>query len=167
MHCVEGYHRGYRVWELGPLPSVPPQPLKVVNGSFDFKYIIARKAPYRLPSETDWSRMTTLVKAQKDFAMDHVIALTDDPGYFAEVTEQYRSHRSELLLDKNGGAHPHAGDFHSSIKHKGRWQQMHTICYWHGTKCILALQSSGTYSLPLVRTRLSPRNYHQSLLMHW
>jgi hypothetical protein len=43
--------------------------------------------------------------------IEHSVLLREDPGYFVEVTERYRSHRPELLLDVEGRSHIHAKDF--------------------------------------------------------
>ncbi|KAK5017276.1 hypothetical protein LTR39_001635, partial [Cryomyces antarcticus] len=44
--------------------------------------------------------------AKRSAAADHVWALREDPGYFADVVRDYKEHRQEMLLDENGRQHP-------------------------------------------------------------
>ena len=39
-------------------------------------------------------------------AEDHLSALREDPGYFADVVNDDREHRQEILRDTNGTLHP-------------------------------------------------------------
>jgi hypothetical protein len=73
--------------------------------------VIARELPYRLPSQLDLPRLQALANAQKSLAMDHAIAVREDPGYFVEVTERFRDHRPDLILNADGLEHPLAKDF--------------------------------------------------------
>lgn len=93
--------------------EVQPEPAMLIDQdssptSIEF---IARNAPYCLPSRLDLYRLTILIGAKKRQAIDHVIALREDPTYFAGMTEAYREHRLELIPDEFGGSHEHARDF--------------------------------------------------------
>ncbi|KAF2821817.1 hypothetical protein CC86DRAFT_410896 [Ophiobolus disseminans] len=95
--------------------------------------VVARDAPYRLPSILDLSRLQAHASAQKSQAVDHVMALREDPGHFAEVTECYRAHWSELLLDAQGRPHPHAKDYPVYNKAQRQMtQDAHCLVFlWH------------------------------------
>jgi hypothetical protein len=99
--------------DMSQLPPVLPEPGQLSGQDLAFKSmeVIAREAPYRLPSQLDLTRLYSLVSAQRLQAIDHAWALQEDPGYFADTTEEYREHHIELVLDETGGAHPHASNF--------------------------------------------------------
>ncbi|KAJ4357015.1 hypothetical protein N0V95_002888 [Ascochyta clinopodiicola] len=73
--------------------------------------IVAREAPYRLPTKLDLTRLEVMTCAQKRQAIDHAWSLREDPAYFADAVEQKRSHRIELIQDLAGDVHEHAKDF--------------------------------------------------------
>lgn len=50
------------------------------------------EAPYRLPAQLDFGRIKSLVSGRIGALEDHVWALREDPGYFAEVWQGYRDH---------------------------------------------------------------------------
>jgi hypothetical protein len=103
--------------ETGTAPpcteSALSEPLQLTSngGPYTSLDVIAREAPYCLPAQLNLPRLQALAKAQKDQAVDHAIALREDPAYFVEVTERYKSHRPEIVLDKEGYSHPHAKDY--------------------------------------------------------
>ncbi|KAJ4314722.1 hypothetical protein N0V94_006327 [Neodidymelliopsis sp. IMI 364377] len=99
--------------DMFQLPPVLPEPGQLSGQNLAFKSmeVIAREAPYRLPSQLDLTRLYSLVRAQRLQAIDHAWALQEDPGYFADTTEEYREHHIELVLNESGGAHPHASNF--------------------------------------------------------
>lgn len=94
-------------------PPVLPEPPQLTDneGPYSRLDIIAREAPYHLPFRLDLARLQTLASAQRNQAIDHVWALREDPSSFVDTVEDFRSHRSELILDSSGRLHPHAQDF--------------------------------------------------------
>lgn len=91
--------------------AYPPQPepqLKpeTEEGSFDSLAIMAASAPYRLPAKLDLKRIESLLAARTAAAEDHLWALREDPGYFAQDVLDYREHRQEVMLDTRNAKHP-------------------------------------------------------------
>ncbi len=68
--------------------------------------VMAEEAPYRVPENLDLEKMERLLAARKTLAEDHVWALREDPGYFADQVSEMREHRQELLKDVEGNVHP-------------------------------------------------------------
>jgi hypothetical protein len=127
-HGMQILHIQQRVWEFlsrcvglllvdklelpnGLTPQPEPSPLTTEHGSITSLYDVRREAPYRLPSRIDLTRLQALASAQKNQMIEHSVLLREDPGYFVEVTERYRNHRPELILDLEGRSHAHAKDF--------------------------------------------------------
>ncbi|KAH6643580.1 hypothetical protein C7974DRAFT_407311 [Boeremia exigua] len=91
--------------------SLEPTTLTDNTDGYSLLHIIAREAPYRLPTELDLNRLIALTSAQKLQAIEHAWGLREDPAYFADAVEQQRDHRNELIPDLAGKLHEHAGDF--------------------------------------------------------
>lgn len=81
----------------------PPPP--TVNG-FESLAIMAAEAPYRPPVDMDLARLESLFTAKASAAEDHIWALREDPGYFADVMLEAKAHRVEMVRDEKGRAHP-------------------------------------------------------------
>ncbi|OAL43910.1 hypothetical protein IQ07DRAFT_259125 [Pyrenochaeta sp. DS3sAY3a] len=73
--------------------------------------IFSKLSPYRVPSKLDLSRLQALAHAQKIQAINHVIALRQDPAYFEETVELFRDHRPEMLPFSSGRMHDGSKDF--------------------------------------------------------
>jgi hypothetical protein len=93
------------------IPQPEPSPLTIFHGSVTTLYDVGRDAPYQVPSKIDLTRLQALASAQKHQMIEQSVLLREDPGYFVEVTEKYRSHRPELILDAEGRSHIHTKDF--------------------------------------------------------
>ena len=61
---------------------------------------------YRPPSDLNLKRMGDLLAAKKSAAEDHLLALREDPAYFAEMIGERKEHSSEFILDSEGHAGP-------------------------------------------------------------
>ncbi|KAF2495285.1 hypothetical protein BU16DRAFT_527155 [Lophium mytilinum] len=72
--------------------------------------ITAAEAPYRLPAALDLMRLESIVAAKLSAAEDHVLALREDPGYFARDLLEWKDHRQECLPDTLGRQHPLLSD---------------------------------------------------------
>ncbi|KAL1873962.1 hypothetical protein Daus18300_003836 [Diaporthe australafricana] len=72
-----------------------------VNG-FDSLAIMAAEAPYRVPAKLDFDRLISLLSARASAAEDHMWALREDPGYFAEHVEDMKEHDPEIIRDPRG-----------------------------------------------------------------
>ncbi|KAF2029894.1 hypothetical protein EK21DRAFT_112377 [Setomelanomma holmii] len=123
-------------------PQLEPPPLTSNNDSLTCLDIISREAPYQLPSKLDIPRLQAPASAQKDHAVDHAISLREDPGYFVEMTERYRSHRPHFLLDQYGCSHPMPKVLQVTAKRRGRWQPMRTVLFSSGMNFKSASPSS-------------------------
>lgn len=90
------------MYSIQPLMTLP---METVDGFASFA-VMAAEAPYRLPANMDLPRLESLVAARKSAAEDHIWALREDPGYFADTILEYKEHRVELLEDTYGQQHP-------------------------------------------------------------
>jgi len=92
------------------LPVQPePEPIlprHIYERSYQSIAAVAAEAPHRVPAHLDLERLHSLISARRSAAEDHVWALREDPGYFAEVAQDVSEHRQETLLDINGKSHP-------------------------------------------------------------
>ncbi|KAL8381894.1 hypothetical protein RB595_005916 [Gaeumannomyces hyphopodioides] len=62
--------------------------------------------PYRSPARLDRNLLEHPVEARLQEARDHLLALREDPAYFAACLQDWATHRREQLLDANGNPHP-------------------------------------------------------------
>lgn len=84
----------------------PAPPTASENGNgFSTLSIMAGEAPYRVPANIDFGRITSLLGAKRDEAEDHLWSLREDPGYYADCMRDYREHRQEMLKDTRGQKH--------------------------------------------------------------
>lgn len=67
---------------------------------------VAADAPYRLPAGLDIDSILTIIDGKRSASEDHLLALREDPGYFAGVVNDCKEHRQEVLLDIHGKPHP-------------------------------------------------------------
>ncbi|UNI16536.1 hypothetical protein JDV02_002963 [Purpureocillium takamizusanense] len=74
--------------------------------SFESLAVLAAETPYRVPAHLDLERMVNLLRARASAAEDHVWALREDPGYFAEHLAEFKEHRQEMIRDTKGDIHP-------------------------------------------------------------
>ncbi|KAK0744793.1 hypothetical protein B0T21DRAFT_358403 [Apiosordaria backusii] len=89
--------------------SVRPEPhlkTEVEANGFESLAVMAAETPYRLPARIDFKRMELLLEAKVSAAKDHIWALREDPGYFADRIVDIREHRQEMLKDIMGDIHP-------------------------------------------------------------
>ncbi|EPE03056.1 hypothetical protein F503_08670 [Ophiostoma piceae UAMH 11346] len=68
--------------------------------------VLAEEAPYRVPERLDLDKIEALLAARKEAAEGHVLALREDPGYFADHLNEMREHRQEMIKDVAGNVHP-------------------------------------------------------------
>lgn len=87
-----------------PEQSEPPSVSARDTGSPSLA-TIASEAPYRLPAHLDLQKLASIVQARLIASEDHILALRDDPGYFAETVSDWREHRQEVILDDFGQKH--------------------------------------------------------------
>lgn len=85
----------------GLLEEPEPAPI-IVEIDLNQSVMATRLAPYRLPTDFDIRRLIALINAKCAATEDHVLALREDPGYFAHVLRERREHRPELLQDLDG-----------------------------------------------------------------
>ncbi|EED16526.1 hypothetical protein TSTA_016060 [Talaromyces stipitatus ATCC 10500] len=67
---------------------------------------VAADAPYRLPAGLDLAPLEAIIDGKRSAAKDHLLVLRKDPAYFADVANEYKDYRKEVLLNINGEKHP-------------------------------------------------------------
>ncbi|KAF7590995.1 hypothetical protein BBP40_002189 [Aspergillus hancockii] len=87
-----------------PVQPEPPT-LSLAEPGLNSLTLITAEVPYRLPASLDLSRLRSIVAAKRSAAEDHIWALREDPGYFADVILDRREHRPELVPDRQGRPH--------------------------------------------------------------
>ncbi|PWY69622.1 hypothetical protein BO94DRAFT_628459 [Aspergillus sclerotioniger CBS 115572] len=87
------------------LPEPQLKPESEISG-FESLSVMAAEAPYRVPAQLDLGRIASLLTARASAAEDHLWALREDPGYFANTLLEAKEHRQEMLKDLNGSNHP-------------------------------------------------------------
>ncbi|KAE9988063.1 hypothetical protein EG328_000533 [Venturia inaequalis] len=105
----------YPVLEQAPLSSIQALPSNDGN-ILPALSTISQEAPYRLPAQLDLDRLKGIFAAKRSAASDHLWAMREDPGYFAEEIKDWSEHRNDRLPDTNGQPHPTGP---------------HTIDFWH------------------------------------
>ncbi|MCJ1246838.1 hypothetical protein MMC30_004047 [Trapelia coarctata] len=89
------------------VPVQPELPLSLKNESeWPSLAAMASEAPYRVPAHLNFKHLQALVAGKRSAAMDHIWAMREDPGYFADIIGDYGEHRQETLLDVDGKRHP-------------------------------------------------------------
>ncbi|OOF91998.1 hypothetical protein ASPCADRAFT_409080 [Aspergillus carbonarius ITEM 5010] len=84
-------------------PQLKPE--SEISG-FESLGVMAAEAPYRVPAQLDLGRIASLLTARASAAEDHLWALREDPGYFANMVLEAKEHRQEMLKDLDGKNHP-------------------------------------------------------------
>lgn len=85
---------------------VLPEPTIKDEGDWHSLAAVAADTPYRLPAGLDLDSIITIVDGKRSASEDHLLALREDPGYFAGVVSEYKEHRQEILLDTRSKKHP-------------------------------------------------------------
>lgn len=67
---------------------------------------IVDEAPYRIPGRLDLKRLKAIITAKRSAVKDHIWALREDPGYFADTVKDFSNHQQETILSPNGKSHP-------------------------------------------------------------
>ncbi|MCJ1315361.1 hypothetical protein MMC15_000678 [Xylographa vitiligo] len=85
-----------------------PEPEPVVTDPTAWPSLAAMsmEAPYRVPAHLDFQRLRAIIAANLSAAKDHLWALREDPGYFANFAMDSAEHRMEVLQDHHGMQHP-------------------------------------------------------------
>jgi hypothetical protein len=121
-------------------PKPKPPPLLDNDGPYISQTVLARDAPYQLPAKPDFTRLYALVSAQKDQAIEHVWALREDPGYFADCALDISNHRIHLVPYADGRLHRMAMDANCQGKHfKVMASDAYSLAFvWHGINSRIA-----------------------------
>jgi hypothetical protein len=66
---------------------VQPEPAFLFNDELRYPSLpaLASEAPYRVPAHLDFTRLQSLINTKLAEVEDHIWALQEDPGYFAEA----------------------------------------------------------------------------------
>ncbi|PVH81924.1 hypothetical protein DL98DRAFT_530682 [Cadophora sp. DSE1049] len=109
---VSEYVRKYPVLPGAPTPAA--QEPSAENEILPTLAAISAEALYRVPAQLDLERIRNILTARRSAAEDHLWALREDPGYFADTVKDWSEHRNDRLLDTRGEPHPtgpHTTDF--------------------------------------------------------
>lgn len=88
---------------------IQPEPqlkTEAETNGFESLAVMAAEAPYRVPAQLNLTRIESLLAARTTAAEDHMWALREDPGYFADTVRELKDHRQEMIKDSYGQAHP-------------------------------------------------------------
>ncbi|KAJ4383379.1 hypothetical protein N0V86_001426 [Didymella sp. IMI 355093] len=121
------------------LIQLEPSTLSENTEGYPLLQLVAREAPYRLPTRLSLARLEVLTSAQKRQAIEHAWGLREDPAYFADAVEQQRSHRVELILDLAGNTHEHSEDlplFNKALRHMIMDAYCMIFMWDHISKCL-------------------------------
>ncbi|MCJ1283552.1 hypothetical protein MMC26_002882 [Xylographa opegraphella] len=89
------------------IPIQPePEPIVTDPTAWPSLAAMSMEAPYRVPAHPDFKRLQAIIAANLSAAKDHLWALREDPGYFANVAFDSSEHRMEVLRDDHGKQHP-------------------------------------------------------------
>jgi hypothetical protein len=83
-------------------PEEPEPPSLEVETDLSQSVVATRYTPYRLPASFNIRCLLALVNAKRAATEDHILALREDPRYFADVLHERREHRPELLQQVDG-----------------------------------------------------------------
>lgn len=92
----------YNAPQQGKLESVT----QYTQSEYSHVTALSLEAPYRLPQAIDFVHMLKLVSAKRREAEDHIFALREDPGYFAETIKEFSEHSEAMVPDSNGRIDP-------------------------------------------------------------
>ncbi|OCL06401.1 hypothetical protein AOQ84DRAFT_411066 [Glonium stellatum] len=108
---------------IDPNVSIQPETRSVSGNETGLVLLAttAAEAPYRLPANLDLNRLESLIAAKLSAAEDHVWALREDPGYFAETLLDWKEHRQECLPDTLDRKHP---AFSNSLQERIFWEHV-------------------------------------------
>ncbi|KAH7395518.1 hypothetical protein BKA64DRAFT_723829 [Cadophora sp. MPI-SDFR-AT-0126] len=83
-------------------PVLPEPPLITDTSNWPSVAAIAAEAPYRPPIEPHFGRLKAMVDAKRASLEYEIVALREDPEYFAQVVGDWSLHQHEQMLDTNG-----------------------------------------------------------------
>jgi len=88
--------------------QIQPEPPLLLRDESEWPSLaaIAAEAPYSVPAHLNFKHLQGIIAGKHSAAIDHIWALREDPGYFADVIGDANEHRQETLLDVNGKRHP-------------------------------------------------------------
>lgn len=89
-----------------PIRPQPQLTTEADSKGFDSLAVVTAEAPYRVPARLDLERVEALLYARRSAAEDHLWSLREDPGYFSDTFQELAEHRTEMIKDAYGQAHP-------------------------------------------------------------
>ncbi|KAI4656274.1 hypothetical protein J4E93_000993 [Alternaria ventricosa] len=79
-------------------PIIPPVACAVDKSTnYANQAEVSLMTPYGNPRQLDFDRLRSLVSSKVSELEDHAWALREDPGYFTEIFNDYKAHRSEFI----------------------------------------------------------------------
>lgn len=92
---------------LNDLYSVKPEPPSIVDpADYSSLAALAAEAPYRVPAQIDFYRLRNILFAKRSEAEDHIWALREDPGYFADSLKEWGEHHQLMVPNLDGTLSP-------------------------------------------------------------
>jgi hypothetical protein len=134
------------------IETKPAPPQIKTNLSVQTVTAMAEIAPYRLPQKLDMKRLAILIGARRDEAEEHVWALREDPGYFAQAMREWSEHSPFMIPDKFKKPHPMVGD-------PVFWDKVATNMIFHAYSSLI-LFAAAREAITLAQVRLE-RCHHK------
>ncbi|KAF2421065.1 hypothetical protein EJ08DRAFT_702227 [Tothia fuscella] len=153
-----------------PLAKVQACPLTGLanDTSSAVSSMIISKAPYRAPGSLDYDGLVKVVEAEAQTANIHLMALREDPGYFATILDQIRSHEKRwtttILIDPSSGPAAMAGPSKKKLKAKPGLKKTvkKEVVDWKGIACqvIVDSHSYAAFWMLIKKALCQIREYH-------
>ena len=151
------------------------RPKSLFNAATDHKSRaeVSLMTPYGVPGQLSFDRLRCVISSKVGELEDHIWALREDPGYFSEVFNDYKTHRSEYIpsLDGNVSAimkeQPYA--IYGLILRNLITDPYYALSYWH--ECLRLLDRLTSTALRHgfqfnPNTEL-PEDYRKDILRLW
>ncbi|MCJ1385502.1 hypothetical protein MMC17_008625 [Xylographa soralifera] len=151
--------------------SIQPEPEPVVTDPTACPSLAAMsmEAPYRVPAHLDFQRLRAIIAANFSAAKDHLWALREDPGYFANVATDSSGHRMEVLRDDHGKQHPRLNKpvFWGFVLHHIVTGAYGSLLMWEGlhNQITLLVALKDKYSRSISPMKSLPSEYMDALLL--
>ncbi|KAI4644696.1 uncharacterized protein J4E78_009515 [Alternaria triticimaculans] len=151
------------------------RPTSLFNAATDHKNRaeVSLMTPYGVPAQLSFGRLRCLISSKVGELEDHIWALREDPGYFSEVFNDYKSHRTEYIVSMDGNVNaimkeqPHA--IFALILRELITDPYYELSYWH--ECLRLLDRLTSTALrhgfQFDSNKELPEDYRKDILRLW
>ena len=101
--------------EAYPVQPEPRLTTEASTGPFESMAAVAAEANYRAPRIPNFDQMESLLAARAVAAKDRVVALREDPGYFAAALQDIYEHSIQQVRLSDGSEHPDLKELDGSV----------------------------------------------------